>query len=116
MKKIIISAFLVVLCAATFAQNVEGAWTTTIETNNGPYTFNAEYVVKGDTITGKLYSVDGKVKIYNGKINGDEFEYNFDLDVYQIKHEGRWVDGELKMKSISDNGESEFTMTPLKEE
>lgn len=104
------------LFAITFGQNVEGVWTTTIDTDNGPYTFYAKYLVKSDTITGKLYSMDGKVKIYDGKISGDEFEYNFDLDYYKIKHEGKWVDGELKMKSISDDGESEFTMVPYEEE
>ncbi len=112
MKKIIISAFLMVLCTVVFAQKVEGTWTTTVETDNGPYTFNAEYVVKGDTITGKLFSIDGKVKIYNGKINGNEFEYNFDLNNSQIKHVGKLAEGKLKIKSISDNGEAEFTMTP----
>ena len=116
MKTFFISAFLVLLCTFTFAQTVEGRWTTTIETNNGPYTFYADYLVKGDTITGKLSSIDGSVNIYNGKINVDEFEYNFDLNYNVIKHEGKLVDGNLEIKSISDNGEADFTMTPVKEE
>lgn len=115
MKKIITSALLVLLSAVTFAQKVEGRWTTTIETNNGPYTFWADYAVNGHTITGKLSSVDGSVKIYNGKINGDEFEYNFELNYYTIKHKGRLVDGNLIIKSISENREGEFTMTRVEE-
>ena len=115
MKKIIIPALLMLLSTAVFAQKVEGTWTTTFETDNGDYTVFAEYKVSGDTISGKLYSVDGKVKIYNGIIKGDEFEYNFELNYNTIKHEGKLVDGELKIKSISDNRESEFTMTPVKE-
>ena len=116
MKKFILSALLMLLCTAIFAQKVEGTWTTTIETENGEYTFFAEYNVEGEVITGKLYSVDGQVKIYNGKINGTEFEYTFELNYYTIKHVGKLVDGELKMKSITDEGDSEFTMTAVKEE
>ena len=116
MKKIILPALFMLLCTATFAQKVEGTWTTTIETENGEYTFFAEYKVSGDAISGKLYSVDGQVKIYDGKIKGNEFEYKFELNYYTIKHVGKLVDGELKIKSISDNGESEFTMTAVKDE
>ena len=116
MKKFTLSALLLVLCALTFAQNIEGTWTTTLDTDNGPYTFYAEYKVNGDTLKGKLYSIDGSVKIYNTKISGDEFEYNFDLDYFQIKHEGKLIDGELKITSISDNDESEFTMIRAEEE
>jgi hypothetical protein len=60
--------------------------------------------------------VDGSVRIYNGKIHGNEFEYNFELNYYLIKHEGKLVDEKLEMKSISDGEEWEFTMTPLNEE
>lgn len=115
MKKIILPALFMLLCTITFAQNIEGTWTTTVETDNGPYTFFAEYKVSGDTISGKLYSVDGKVKIYDGKIQGKEFEYKFELNYNTIKHVGKLVDGELKIKSISENGESEFSMTAVKE-
>lgn len=116
MKKITIAAILMLLSTAIFAQTVEGTWTTTIETDNGEYTFFGEYKVDGEVITGKLYSFDGEVKISNGKIKGTEFEYTFELNYYTIKHEGKLVDGELKMKSITDEGESEFTMTAVKEE
>ena len=116
MKKIIIPTLLMLLSTAIFAQNVEGTWTTTMETDNGEYTFFGEYKVEGEVITGRLYSVDGQVEISNGKKNGNEFEYTFELNYYTIKHVGKLVDGELKMKSITDEGDSEFTMTAVKEE
>ena len=116
MKKFTIISLLSVICAITFAQSIEGTWKTTIDTDNGPYTFYAEYKVDGETLTGRLYSVDGSVNIYNCKINGNEFEYNFDLNYYQIKHEGKLTDGVLKMKSVADERESEFTMTRVEKE
>ena len=116
MKKIIISTFLMLMCTITFAQKVEGKWVTTIETDNGPYTFYADYVVKGDTITGRLSSVDGSVEIYNGKIKGDEFEYAFQIDYNELKHAGKWVDGKLEVKSSGDYGKGKFTMTRVEKE
>ena len=56
-----------------FASKVEGKWKATIETDNGPFTFYAEYTVKGDKITGTLSSDMGSVEIANGKIDGDEY-------------------------------------------
>ena len=98
------------------ASGIEGKWTTTIDTDNGSYTFFAEYVVKDDTIKGKLSSSEGSVNIYDGKINSNGFEYKIDINNYQVKHIGKLVDGKLKIKSISDNGDYEFTMTRVKTE
>jgi hypothetical protein len=116
MKTIIISTLLLLISTITFAQNLEGTWTATIDTQDGPFTFYAEFNVEGDTLTGRLYSDYGSVNIYNSKIDGNEFEYNFDIDYTKYKQEGKLVNGELKIKSISDNGELEVTMTPVKKE
>lgn len=117
MKKRIISILLFLFCATfLFASEIEGKWTATIETDNGPFTFYAEYTVKGEVISGTLSSDAGSVEISNGKINGDEFEYTFEIDYSKLKHEGKLVDGKLKIKSSGDYGESEFTMTRVKDE
>ena len=117
MKKRIFSFLLFLFCSTfLFASGIEGKWTTTIETDNGPFTFYAEYSVKGETITGTLSSDMGSVEISNGKVNGDEFEYTFELDYNTIKHTGKLVDGKLKIKSGADYGDSEFTMTRVKKE
>ncbi len=117
MKKRIIPFLLFLFCSTILlASGLEGKWTATIETDNGPFTFYAEYVVKGEVITGTLSSDAGSVEISDGKINGDEFEYTFDIDYNKLKHVGKLVDGELKIKSSGDYGESEFTMTRVKKE
>lgn len=115
MKRQILSACFLLLCTVAFASGVEGKWKATIETDNGPYTFYADFAVEGEALTGELSSMDGSVVIYNGKIKGNALEYFFDLDYNPIKHEGKLVDGELKMKSTSDNGDMEFTMTRAEE-
>ncbi len=117
MKKIFVSVILLLFCTTmVFASKVEGKWTTTIETDNGPFTFTAEYTVKGEVITGTLSSDMGSVDIQNGKIKGDEFEYTIEIDYSTHKHKGKLVDGKLKIKSSGDYGELEFTMTPVKKE
>src|SRR6056297_1688623 len=115
MKRQILSACFILLCTVAFASGIEGKWKTTIETENGPYTFYADFTVEGEALTGELSSMDGSVVIYNGKIKGNAFEYYFDLNYNPIKHEGKLVDGELKVKSTSDNGDMEFTMTRAEE-
>jgi len=117
MKKMIVSSILILLFSvALFAANVEGKWYATIETDNGPYSFTAEYVVKGDIITGTLSSDAGSVEIANGKITGDEFEYTFEIDYNTIKHKGKLVDGKLEIKSSGYYGDFEFPMTRDKKE
>lgn len=117
MKKILVSAVLVLLCAtALYASKVEGKWYATIETDNGPFSFTAEYVVSKDKISGTLSSDMGSVEITDGKITGDEFEYSFLIDYNTIKHKGKFVDGKLEIKTSGSYGESEFTMTREKKE
>lgn len=117
MKKIAITALFMVISTITFAQNIEGTWKATIDTDNGPFTFYAEFNLNDEgKLTGRLYSDAGSVLIYDSKIDGDEFEYYFDLDYYKLKHEGKLVDGKLEIKMISENNESEITMTRVEKE
>jgi len=117
MKKLLATVTTLILFSTVlFASEVEGKWTATIETENGPFTFFAEYKVNGNQISGTLSSDMGSVDISEGKIDGDEFEYTFEIDYYKMKHEGKLVDGKLKIKSSGEYGESEFEMTRVKNE
>lgn len=117
MKKRIISFLVLIFCSTVlFASGIEGKWKTTIQTNNGPFTFYADFQVKGEVITGKLYNEMGTVEIYNGKINGDKFEYKFQLDYNELKHVCKLVDGKLKITSSGSDNDFEFTMVRVKEE
>lgn len=116
MKKLFILAVFMLATTVIFASKVEGKWTATIDTDNGEFTFTAEYVVKDGKIAGTLSSDMGSVEIESGKVNGDEFEYSFYIDYSKITHKGKLVDGKLKIKSSGDYGDSEFEMTPVKKE
>lgn len=117
MKKRVITFLALIFCSTVlFASGVEGKWKTTIQTDNGPFTFYADFQVKGEVITGTLSSDMGSVEIYDGKINGDEFEYNIELDYNEYKHVGKLVDGKLKIKSVGGDNNLEFTMDKVKKE
>ncbi len=117
MKRILISMVVLLFCGtALFAGEIQGKWKATIETDNGPFSFTAEYKTEGEKISGTLSSDMGSVTISEGVVKGDEFEYSFYIENSLIKHKGKLVNGELKIKSSGDYGESEFTMTPVKQE
>jgi hypothetical protein len=116
MKRLFILTVLLITTTILFASKVEGKWTATIDTDNGPFTFTAEYVVKDGKITGVLSSDMGSVEIEEGTVKGDEFEYSFYIDYNKMTHKGKLVEGKLKIKSITDNGDMEFEMTRVKKE
>jgi hypothetical protein len=116
MKRLFVLTVLLLTTTILFASKIEGKWTATIDTDNGPFTFTAEYVVKDGKITGTLASDMGSVEIEEGTVNGDEFEYSFYIDYNKMTHKGKLVDGKLKIKSTADYGDMEFEMTPVKKE
>lgn len=116
MKKTILLIALVLCTTLVFASKIQGKWTATIDTDNGPFTFFAEYVVKDGKISGTLSSDMGAVEIEPGKVNGTEFEYSFYIDYNKLTHKGKLVDGKLKIEQGGDYGDSEFEMTSVKKE
>ena len=117
MKKFFASVIVVLITSTfLFASEVEGKWITTIETENGPFTFSVIYKVEGEKLSGTFYSESGTLDFYDGNISGEEFEYTFYIDSSFFKHQGKLVDGKLVIKSSGDYGDFEYTMTRVKEE
>ena len=116
MKKLFILTVMLLTTTILFASEIEGKWTTTIDTDNGPFTFTAEFAVKDGKITGTLASDMGSVEIEEGTVKGDEFEYSFYIDYNKYTHKGKLVVDKLKIKSATDNGDMEFEMTRVKKE
>ena len=75
---------LVLLLAATpaFAADVDGKWSGSIDTPNGPvqvvYTFKAD----GATLSGSTTGPDGAaVALKNGKVDGDKISFSMDISM-----------------------------------
>lgn len=118
MKKIFVSAFLMLLCSTLlFASKIDGTWSATIETDNGPFSFTITYKVDGEKLSGVLSSDMGEVTFDDGKITGETFKYKFYIDSYTLYHEGTVInEKEIKIKSTGDYGESEFTIKKVEKE
>jgi hypothetical protein len=75
---------LVLLLTATpaFAADVDGKWSGSIDTPNGPvevvYTLKAD----GATLTGSTTGPDGAaIALKNGKVNGDKISFSMDISM-----------------------------------
>jgi hypothetical protein len=76
-------AFVLLLVAApAFAADVDGKWTGSIDTPNGPvqvvYTFKAD----GATLSGSTTGPDGAaIALKNGKVDGDKISFSVDISM-----------------------------------
>lgn len=115
MKKIFVSAFLMLFCSTIlFATKIDGKWAASIDTDNGTFEFTLTYKVDGEKLSGILSSDMGELEFTDGKIAGDTFEYKFEIEGYSITHKGKVLnDKEIKISSSGDYGENEFTIKKI---
>lgn len=97
------------------AGKIDGKWFGKIETPNGIYELTFQYKVDGDKLTGSVSSQMGEITIQNGKVTGDEFEYSYDIGSMVIQHKGKLEGEVIKIKSKSERGEREITLTRITE-
>jgi hypothetical protein len=74
---------LTLLLAATpaFGAEVDGKWTGSIDTPNGPVQVNYTFKAEGDALTGSTSAPDGtSIPIKGGKIAGNKVSFSLTLD------------------------------------
>lgn len=79
MKFKVVLAFLVLATLAALplaAADLTGNWKSSMETPNGTFEQTFAFKQDGDKLTGKIVSQRGEVEIKDGKISGDDFEFN----------------------------------------
>jgi len=80
-----LSTFLpALLLAATpaFAADVDGNWTGSIDTPNGPVMVSYTFKANGAALSGSTKGPDGStVPIKNGKVDGSKISFVLDLDL-----------------------------------
>ncbi len=78
------SGFLLALLLATvtaFAADVDGNWTGSIDTPNGPVMVSYTFKASGTTLTGSTKGPDGSViPIKDGTIDGSKISFSIDLN------------------------------------
>jgi hypothetical protein len=110
MKKIVVSVMMLLFCTTMlFASKIDGKWAASVDTDNGTFEFTLTYKVDGEKLSGVLASEMGELEFTDGKVNGEMFEYKFEIEGYSITHKGKLLnDNEIQIKSSGDYGENEM--------
>lgn len=116
MKKV--NGFLLALllaAAPAFAAGIDGTWTGSIDTQNGPvmvsYTFKAE----GTKLTGSTMGPDGSViQIKDGTIDGSKISFaidlNFNGNTTTLKYTGTVSSGQIALTTTFMDMPMSFTV------
>lgn len=101
MKRNIFICLLLLLGSTSFAlaSEIDGKWKGEINTPGGAmelvFTFE---VVDGNSLIGSVESQMGVLPISNGKVDGDSFSFDVDVQGMIIHHECKVVDDSISMK------------------
>ena len=111
--------FVLTLSTLSFAlaSNIDGKWKGKMKTPDNEmeltYTFK---VVGGDTLIGSVQSEMGEIKLINGKVKGDTFSFDIEVNDMTIHHDCKVLEGSISMKVPGMQGEMmEIILTPVVE-
>jgi len=96
---------------------ITGHWESKFETPDGEeMTMSFTFKVDGDKLTGTVQSPMAELPIDNGKVKGDEFSFDVDVNGMIIGHDCKLSGNEIKMKvkGFGDE-EREFILKPAAE-
>lgn len=106
-------AALALFTASAFAAGIDGKWTATADTPNGPMTTTFNFKADGSKLTGTVSGRGGEVPIEEGKIDGNNISFVRTMErngeKMQMKYSGTLSGDELKIKVQTPRGEREMT-------
>ena len=78
--RVLACALLLAASPAFAGGNVDGKWTGSLDTPNGPVQVSFLFKTDGTTLTGTTTGPDGNpLALKNGKIDGDKISFSFDI-------------------------------------
>jgi hypothetical protein len=110
-------ALLAMLSAPAFAGNIDGKWTGSIDTPNGPVQLTYVFASKGTELTGTAAGPDGNATpLEHGKIEGDKVSFSLTFNFGQpmtFAYTGTLSGKQLKLHSDMGGGipPIDFTLT-----
>jgi hypothetical protein len=107
---LVVALFVLVFVSMSYAGDVNGKWKSKMVMQDGnelelTFTFKAN----GDTLSGSVSSTYGIMPIYNGKIIGDEFSYQIDVNGNTMTNLGKITGDKIKMTAKDFPMELELT-------
>jgi len=97
-------ALLILSAALTFAADITGKWTFTVNLDAGSGTPTFDFVQKGETLTGTYHGTFGEAKL-TGTVKGDKVEFSFSSDAGTASYSGT-LDGDKKISGTCNYGEA----------
>jgi hypothetical protein len=93
---------LLLACSPAFAGSVDGNWTGSLDTPNGPVQVSFSFKTDGKTLTGNTTGPDGNsIVLKNGKVDGDKItfviEVAFNGDTLTFNYTGTVGANEIKL-------------------
>jgi hypothetical protein len=106
---------LLLAAAPAFAADVDGNWTGSIDTPNGPVTVSYTFKANGNALTGSTKGPDGSVvPIKDGKIDGAKITFSLDLDfggnTTTLKYSGTVSPGQVALSTDFMGQSMSFTL------
>lgn len=114
MKTCITVLLLFVLSIASNAQKLDGNWKGKFSGPNGDMDLNFTFKVNADTLNGSVSSEMGTLQLENGKVNGNDFTFDINVNGNVISNTGV-LDGDT-VKLSSPRREQPMVLTRASEE
>ena len=70
---------------------IDGRWVGTASSPQGDFELTFTLKVDGNTLTGKNSSAMGETDLTNGKVNGNEFSFDVDMNGMVISHKCKYL-------------------------
>jgi hypothetical protein len=98
----VLASLLVLMTSPAFAADVDGKWSGSLDTPNGPVQVSFLFKADGSALTGTTTGPDGNsVALKNGKVDGDKISFSFDVsfgaDPTTFNYTGVVTGNELKL-------------------
>lgn len=114
MRRTVLIAALMMLSAAAFADGIDGKWTGSVDTPNGPVQLTYTFAAKGTQLTGTALGPDGNaVPLEHGKIEGNKVTFSLTFNFGQpttINYTGTLAGTQLKIHSEMGGQPVDFTL------
>ena len=114
MKTLISILFLIVLGITCNAQNLDGKWKGKMSGPNGDMDLLFTFKVDADSLNGNVSSDMGTLPIENGKVNGNKFSFDVNVNGQLFSNTGV-LDGDI-IKLTSPSIEQPIVLNRVKEE
>ena len=114
MKTLLTVLLLLLLSISSNAQTLDGSWKGKFSGPNGDMELVFTFKVNADTLNGGVTSEMGTLPLENGKVNGNEFSFNINVNGMEITNTGV-LDGDT-VKLSSPGRDEPMLLSRVKQE